>query len=287
MDRATGRKVLYLNQRQFDMIVPSGHKLAVYLYGQGEPVLLLHGFPLDATIWRHQYQALVDGGFQVIAPDLRGFGQSSEIGNACTMRDFADDVHCVCDLLAPDERVSLVGLSMGGYIAFEFWSRYGNRLNKLVLTNTKPTADSAEAKQARLAMGEKALSDSTWYAVAPMLPRLLSQESLQQNTELTQWLSAMMARVPAATIAHAQKAMADRSDFSERLGRMNHESRINLPVLVITGQLDPISTPEECKQWSAKIPNCNLAVIDNAGHLPQLEQPQSFNQTLLEFLRAH
>lgn len=287
MGRSNGREVLHVNERQFDLIVPSGHKIAVHLHGQGEPVVLLHGFPLDATVWRNQIQSLVECGFQIIAPDLRGFGRSSEIGQPCAIKDFADDVHCICELLVPEQTVAMVGLSMGGYIAFEFWSRYGNRLNKLVLTNTKPSADSAEARQARLAMGELALLDSTWNAVAPMLPRLLSPQTLQQDPELTQWLIAMMARVPATTIERAQRAMADRSDFTERLGKMNRESRVDIPVLVITGQHDPISTPDDCKLWSAKIPNCSNAVIADAGHLPQLEQPQAFNKTLKAFLLAH
>ena len=267
-----------MSARQIDLVLPAGHTIAVRVAGAGRPVMLVHGFPLDGTIWRKQFDPLVERGFQVIAPDLRGFGHSSPIVGHISSSDFADDLEHVRSVLAADKPLSLVGLSMGGYIAFEYWKRYGQALERLVLTNTKPTADSAEARQARLTMAEQVLQSTAWDAVGPMLSKLISPQTNERDLETTQWLKAMMSRVPPKTIAAAQRAMAERRDFTSEL------PSIQTPTLVIAGQHDPISPPQENKTWSAQIPSAVLEIISGAGHLPQVENSAAFNKALVRFL---
>lgn len=265
-------------ERQTDLVMPAGHSIAVRVLGSGQPVMLVHGFPLDSTIWRKQFDPLVEHGFQVIAPDLRGFGNSSAVAAPLTIADFAEDLDHVRAVLAPDEKLTLVGLSMGGYVALEYWKRYARFLNKLVLVDTRPHADTTEAKQTRHAMAERALQEGTWEAVAPMLPKLLCAQTLEHDAETTQWLKAMMSQVPPKTIAAAQHAMAERRDFSGEL----HE--IKMPTLVITGQHDPIAPPQEAQAWSEQLPTAEVVIIPASGHLPQVENSQPFNDALVKFL---
>ena len=270
-----------MSERQIDLVLPAGHTIAVRVVGSGRPIMLVHGFPLDSSIWRKQFDALVELGYEVIAPDLRGFGNSSPISGHVSLGDLADDLQQVTSVLAPERPLVLVGLSMGGYVALEYWKRYGATLQRLVLTNTKPGVDTAEAKQGRLSMAERVLrDDNTWEAVAPMLPRLLSARTLEHDLETTQWLKAMMSRVPPKTIAAAQSAMAARHDFTPEL------AMIQVPTLVITGEHDPISPPAENKTWTAQMPKATLEIIPESGHLPQVENSQRFNDALIRFLQS-
>lgn len=267
-----------MTERQVDLVLPAGHTIAVRTLGAGRPIMLVHGFPLDSSIWRKQFDPLVERGFQVIAPDLRGFGNSSAIVGLCSLGDFAEDLHHVRNVLAENRPLALVGLSMGGYIAFEYWKRHGETLDRLVLADTKPGIDTAQAREGRLAMAELALHASTWEAVAPMLPRLLSSRTIERDQETTQWLKAMMSRVPGKTIAAAQHAMAERRDFTAEL------PATQVPTLVIAGQHDAISPPDENRLWSAQIAGAMLEIIPDAGHLPQIENSVAFNKALLDFL---
>ncbi len=146
-------------ERQIELVMPAGHSLMVYTFGTGQPVVLLHGFPLDATIWRPCCDALTSAGYQVLTPICRGFGKSSAIHQPVTIADLADDIEQMRRVLIGNDKYVLGGLSLGGYVAFEVWKRYGEHLRALILSNTKPQADSEEAKQGRLAMADKALQD--------------------------------------------------------------------------------------------------------------------------------
>ncbi|MGN6136920.1 MAG: alpha/beta fold hydrolase [Aureliella sp.] len=269
-----------MSERLVELVLPAGHTLAVRVVGSGRPVMLVHGFPLDSGIWRKQFEPLVERGFAVFAPDLRGFGSSSPIDRPCSLGDLAEDLFHVRNTLVEDRPMSLVGLSMGGYVAFEYWKRHGETLERLVLADTKPSIDTDDARRGRLAMAEAALQTTTWEAVAPMLPRLLSSRTLERDQETTQWLKAMMSRVPAKTIATMQQAMAQRHDFTGEL------SSIRVPTLVVAGEHDAISPPEENRQWAAQIRGAVLEIVPDAGHLPQVENSEGFNRALLDFLAS-
>ncbi|MCC6509805.1 MAG: alpha/beta fold hydrolase [Pirellulaceae bacterium] len=265
-------------QRTIELVMPRGHTVAVHAIGSGQPIVLVHGFPLDATIWQRTLGPLVARGYHVLAPDLHGFGKSSAIEGPVTISDLAEDLEHMRRVLVGDQPIALAGLSLGGYVALEYWKQYASHLRQLVLSNTKPFADSPAARQGRLDMGQRALVDSTWSAVSPMLPKLLSQRTLENDLETTAQIKAMMAAVRPTTIAAIQQAMADRHDFSGEL------SMIHVPTLVITGEHDVISPPAENQEWAARIPSSQMHSIAGAAHLPMVEAANDFNQALLQFL---
>ncbi len=277
--------------RTVQLVLPTGPTINVKIAGSGYPVLFVHGFPLDATIWNETMDAIASAGYQCIAPDLRGFGGSSLIQTKLTIGDLAEDLDQVRQAIIGDVPFVLVGLSLGGYVALEYWARHAKHLRGLVLTNTKPSTDTSEARQGRLDMGRKALSDGTWNAVSPMLSKLISDASREQSPNeqstneqneqsptLSDRLQQMMSAVPPTTIDFIQQAMANRQSFVERL------SKIQLPTLVIAGEADKISPPDENREWSARLPHSELHIIPGAAHLPMVEQPKAFAQKLHDFL---
>ena len=266
-----------MNERLIELVLPAGHTIAVHAYGTGTPVVLLHGFPLDASIWKPCCEKLAALGYSVFAPDLRGFGQSSQIEQPISLADLADDVEHVRAILIGDQPYILGGLSLGGYVAFEVWKRHRASLRALILSNTKPQADSDEAKQGRLAMADKALQESTWAAVSPMLAKLLSARTLEHDLATAQMVKEMMSRVPASTVAAIQRAMAARHDFSQQL------ASIKIPTLIVTGAEDPISPAADNQQWGSQIPTHRIEIIPQSAHLPQVEATEKLCEVISNF----
>ena len=258
------------------LIAPRGNTLSVSAAGTGPTLILVHGFPLDQRMWRHQLAQLAQH-YHVLAPDLRGFGRSTLSDNAYSLRELADDIDFIRQHLAADQPIALCGLSMGGYVAFEYWQHYRQHLSMLVLANTKPTGDDDAARDGRLKMAQAALESGAWPAVSPMLPKLLAEATRQEQPSVVEEVEAMMRSASADAIAAAQTAMAARADFSSSL------PLIQVPTLVITGQADPIAPPAATEAWAQRIADSRYVCLADAGHLTPLEQPALFNQALLEF----
>jgi pimeloyl-ACP methyl ester carboxylesterase len=228
-------------------------------------------------MWEGQIDGLSDE-YRVIAPDLRGFGRSDVVDTA-SMEEFAGDLVALLDTLIINQPVALCGLSMGGYIAWQFWRRFGNRLDRLILCDTRAAADTDEAAAARrqnadevLARGADALADS-------MIPKLFASQTLQNRTELVAATRKVMTGTERQGIAAALRGMADRSDMTPQL------ADIQVPALVICGQDDAISTPAEMRSIAAVIPRARYVEIANAGHMAPLEQPGPVNDAIRAFLR--
>ncbi len=256
---------------------PRGNTLAIHAAGEGPALFLLHGFPLDHRMWSHQLHELRSR-FHVIAVDFRGFGASTLDDQGYSMADLAKDVEFVRHHLAGDQTIYLAGLSMGGYVAFEYWRLFSERIRGLILCNTKPTADDEAAQKARQAMGQLAIQKGTWQAVEPMFPRMLSEHSRNSQPETVQLVQQMMRETSAEAVVAAQSAMAARQDFSKFL------PAIKLPTLVVAGEHDPIAPPELTRQWASQIPSSTFAVIDKTSHLSPLESPSDFSRILLSFI---
>src|SRR5262245_32136019 len=154
--------------------------------GQGPPLILIHGFPLDHTMWNEQIVALAKAR-RVIAPDLRGFGASQVPPGTATMEQMADDIAAILDALEIREPIALVGLSMGGYVAFQFVRKYGHRLGALVLADTRSSADAPEAAAGRLKLAAHVLAAGTGYAADAMIPRAFAPESFQRKAALIEF----------------------------------------------------------------------------------------------------
>jgi len=249
--------------------------------GKGAPLLLVHGYPLDHTLWQPQVDGLADANVaRVIAPDLRGFGQSDAPEGVYTMETHADDLRALLDVLQV-ERVVVCGLSMGGYIALAFWRKYADRVRGLILVDTRAGADAPAARQARLDMVEQVRQHGSAPAADAMLSRLLASSTHQSRPALVESVHAMMLRQPLVGIIGAQLGMAERPDSTALL------STITVPTLVVFGAEDIITPAEtEGRSLADAIPGAKLVIIPNAGHLSNLEQPEVFNAAVREFLLA-
>jgi pimeloyl-ACP methyl ester carboxylesterase len=256
-----------------------GSDLKVLDRGAGSPVLLVHGFPLDHTMWRHQIESL-SSTHRVIAPDLRGFGGSTATPGAVTMERFADDLNDALTSLGVDEPVTLCGLSMGGYVAWQFWKKHRSRLRRLVLCDTRAQPDTAEAAKNRLAMAERVLAEGPSVAAEAMLPKLFAAKSQQRIPEVIEAQRRVMLAATPEGIAAALRGMAERPDARPWL------PRVDVPTLVVVGSEDPISPPAEMREIAAAISGAQFVEVASAGHMAPLEQPEAVNAALRRFLGA-
>jgi pimeloyl-ACP methyl ester carboxylesterase len=249
--------------------------------GSGRPLVLVHGFPLDHTMWTGLIDALAGPAVRILAPDLRGFGRSplgSIPGDKVTMDDFARDLAAWLEGLEIREPIILCGLSMGGYIAFQFWRHFAACLRGLILCDTKATADTPEGAAGRHAMAERVLREGTAPLVETMLPKLLAEDTMRERPELVERLRSMIAAGNPQGIAAAARGMAERPDMTAVLGE------IGSATLVVVGRHDAISPPAEMRGLAAAIPGAKLAEIPAAGHLAPMENPAAVAAAVREFL---
>ncbi len=255
-----------------------GNLISVTVCGVGRTLILLHGFPLDARMWHAQMLSLSET-YQVIAPNFRGFRQSTLTDVNYSLADLADDIEQVRTHFAAERPITLCGLSMGGYVAFEYWRRHGRHLEALILAHTKPNSDTDEARAGRQEMANQAIAVGSWKAVAGMLEKLLPESLIQNRTQVVLDVEAMMQGCSPQTVRAAQHAMAARADFVAAL------PTLALPTLVITGELDAIAPPDATRKWAAVLPNSECVVVPGVAHLSPLEAPAAFNAHIVRFLQ--
>jgi pimeloyl-ACP methyl ester carboxylesterase len=245
--------------------------------GAGSPVLLVHGFPLNHTMWQSQIDHLARS-HRVIAPDLRGFGASEVTAGEVSMTQHADDLNGILDALEVDQPVSFCGLSMGGYIAWEFLRRYPQRVGRLVLCDTRAVADTPEAIQGRHALAELLLEQGAVAAVSAMVPKLLSAETREHRPEIVLKLQTMIQETDPEGMAASLRGMAHRRAATDLL------EQIELPTLLVVGEFDTLSSPEEMREMAASIRDSRFELIPDAGHMSPMENAEAVNLVLLEFL---
>lgn len=243
--------------------------------GTGLPLVFLHAFPLNRTMWVDQEKALSTQ-FRVITIDLRGHGESDAPLWHYSLDQAADDVCGLMDHLSVQQPI-LVGLSMGGYIALAFYRKYAERVKGLVLADTRAQADTEDGKRARFEMAQTAYKQGPSAIADIMIPKLLSPGTIQTRPELVQRVRGMIEGNQVSGIAGDLMAMAARPDSTPLL------QRISCPTQIIVGELDVPTPPADARLMSEKIPNARLAVIPGAGHLSNLEQPELFNESIRSF----
>lgn len=257
-----------------------GVTLNVLDVGEGTPILFVHGFPLDHTMWRFQIAELSKT-FRCIAPDLRGFGQSSVTEGKMTMEQFADDLAALLDVLKVTEPVVFCGLSMGGCIAWQFVRRHAQRLKGLILCDTRAVPDPPEVAANRLKMANEVVEQGPSIVANAMLPRLFAAETTQTQPELIDDLRQVILRTNPIGIAAAARGMAERADACPWL------SSIAVPSLVIVGEHDVISTAAEMKTIAAAIPQSHIEILPNAGHMAPMENASMTNAAMRRFISTH
>jgi|SRR5882672_3996645 len=256
----------------------SGIKMAYDDVGRDPAMVLLHGYPFDRSMWREQIDFLSANGFRAIAPDLRGLGENRFDGEIATMDDMARDVAALMDELRIDHAV-ISGLSMGSYVAFEFVHLFPARVRALVLAGARAQGPDEAERKSREDKAQQVLTDGIAPFVEAMLPDLLAPETLAEKPVVVARVREMILRTNPHGAAAAQRGMAARRDYSGDL------SDINVPTLIIAGREDVVRKPDDAELIHRGITKSVLEVIDDAGHLMNLEQPEVFNRVLANFLR--
>ncbi|MEO7522121.1 MAG: alpha/beta fold hydrolase [Gemmatimonas sp.] len=245
--------------------------------GRGLPVVFLHGFPHDRSLWSHQRIAL-SSRIRCIVPDLRGFGESD--GTPHDMDTFADDVVALLDHLDIGDAV-VCGLSMGGYIAMTLWRRHPTRVRALVLCDTRAGADSAEQRDARNAAMVKARAEGASAFADAQLEKMVGAETHANRPDVVETMRAMMARQSVAGITGALQALRDRPDSRNTI------ASVSVPTLVIVGADDVLTPPAESQAIMELLPEASgarLEIIDGAGHVSCVERPAAVTHALADFL---
>jgi pimeloyl-ACP methyl ester carboxylesterase len=259
----------------------NGFRMSFVDQGTGEnagrvTLLFVHGFPLNREIWSSQISAL-SATHRVIAPDLRGHGNSEARPGPYKMEQMADDLKALIDArrCAP---VMMIGHSMGGYVTFAFLRRYPKLVAGLGLICTRPGADTTEGKTKRENLAQRVEKEGSVAVVDAMFPKMLAPATYAEQPGVGEDIRRLMLATPVAGIAGASRGMALRSDSSDLL------PTIKVPTLIITGAEDQLIPPKESESMAKQIPNAKLHIIAGAGHLPSVEKAGEVNRVLREFL---
>jgi len=248
--------------------------------GAGQPVVLVHGFPLDGRVWDGVTKELASD-FRVIVPDLPGFGASKVTGPVSfTMESLADTLHETLSTIGLTRYV-LAGLSMGGYVALAYAKKYGAELAGLVLVDTRSDADTAEGKVGRDNMIDLVRKSGAVGVAGKMLPNMLAPLTFQSRPDVVERLKQIMESCPANAIEAACVAMRDRPDFTPVL------ATLKTPTLIVVGEHDAIISPTLARTMHDRLaPSLrSLAVVPDAGHMVPVEQPQAVALVILNWLK--
>jgi 3-oxoadipate enol-lactonase len=251
-----------------EKIPVNGISLAYGRRGTGAPLLLVHGFPLDHTTWEPLLPHLEDD-FDVIMPDLRGFGQSDAPEGAYTVEQMATDLAALLDTLKI-QKTYIAGHSMGGYVTLAFARAYPERVLGLGMISSQAAADSTEGKAKRYAtVSEVAVNGVS--AVAGM------SEKLSANPAYVPFFRELILRQQPSGIIGALKAMAERPDASELF------STLDFPVILVHGLADALIPPERSREMKVLLPRAELVELSGVGHSPSLEAPVETARALCKF----
>lgn len=243
--------------------------------GSGDAVVFLHGFPHHRALWAPQVGALLDRA-RCIAPDLRGFGESSVVA-PYSIDQYADDLAALLDSLRI-ERAVVCGLSMGGYVALAFWRRHRPRIRALVLMDTRAGSDSAEGREKRDQMIALARSRGSQAVADAMIAGMVGKRTREKCPEVVDDVHRMLESAPVDGIVGALESLRDRPDSTSTL------ATIDVPTLIVVGEDDVLTPPSEAMLLHAGIRGSTLEVITGAGHVSNVERPAAVNHVLTEFL---
>jgi pimeloyl-ACP methyl ester carboxylesterase len=244
----------------------NGIRLAYERRGTGAPLVLLHGYPLDHHLWDEVALSLEDT-FELIIPDLRGFGGSSTVDSFYSMQDIASDIAALLDHLEI-QKAAIVGHSMGGYVALAFARLYPERVSGLGLVSSQALADSPDRKEGRYKSAADVADKGIGSVVAAMTPKFTSNPQLQEFARRS-----MERQQPAAYIG-ALKAMAERVDSTPLL------SSLKVPVVLVHGDADQLISIDRAREVKSAIPDAYLVEIRGAGHMPMMEDKEKTAEAL-------
>jgi 3-oxoadipate enol-lactonase len=239
---------------------------------------MVHGFALDQRMWRYQIEEFSKS-FLVVSVDVPGCGKSPAMKNPA-LADLAVEIFEAVRPLMDGQPAVYMGLSMGGYIGWEMLSRFPTAFRAAVMCDTRAAADLPTTAEGRRQMAKKVLEDGVESVLAPMIPRLLCDETLAEQPETVELMQAMMFASTPQSIHDHQLAMSQRTDFTSSL------SNFTLPMLLICGTDDILTPPKEMKRLSDGLPCSSYVEIEKAGHMAPLEQPARVNEHIAQFLHT-
>jgi pimeloyl-ACP methyl ester carboxylesterase len=266
------------DQSQTKIAVIREIQMAYVDAGSGPAALLLHGFPFDKSMWDGQIEALSAAGFRAVVPDLRGLGETKAAGEISTMEDMARDAAALLEHLQIDEAL-VGGLSMGGYVAFEFVHLFPTRARGLILAGTRAPADNEQERAGREQQVQTMLRAGMVPISIATLPKLLAERTRTGKADVVKRVRKMITLADPKGAAAAQRGMAARRDYTDDL------PNIKAPTLIIVGREDPIRPVSDAEFMHERISNSQLEIIEDAAHMANMEAPEVFNRILLEFLK--
>ncbi|MFI5801933.1 alpha/beta fold hydrolase [Streptomyces sp. NPDC051561] len=243
----------------------------------GLPVLLIHGHPFNRTLWEPQATALIAAGYRVITPDLRGYGDSGVTPGKVYLSDLAEDLVALLDHL-DIERAVIGGVSMGGQIAMEIQRSHPGRVRALVLSDSSFPAETDEGKAFRNGLADRVLAEGMDGYAGEVIDKMLADYNVAAMPEVAARVLDMMRATDPRGAAAALRGRAERPDYGDTL------AAVRTPVLIVVGRDDVYTPVAAAEAIHRLVPHATLTVIEKAGHLPGVEQPDAFNATLLDFL---
>jgi len=244
----------------------NGIDLAYERRGSGQPLLLIHGFPLDRTTW-NQVASLLESDFDLIIPDLRGFGDSSPIQSPYRMTDVADDLIGLLDHLEVD-KTAVAGHSMGGYAALAFAGKYPQRISGLALISSQAAADSPERKEGRYKTAQEVGDEGTGVVVDGMTPKF------SDNAETQKYVREVMLRQKPSGMIGGLEAMAEREDRNSIL------ASLHIPLVLIHGDADTLIPVDKAREIKALVTSAKLVELSGVGHLPMVDAAKETAEAL-------
>ncbi|GAC1310903.1 MAG: alpha/beta fold hydrolase [Mucilaginibacter sp.] len=253
-------------------------EMAYETAGQGVPVVLIHGHPFDHTMWDPQIKSLSEF-YNVIAPDLRGYGNSSLPDPANTrFEDYAADVIRLMDHLNIGS-FHLAGISLGGQLIMEMFRQAPDRIKSLIFADTFAGPDTPEAKKTRNEQAARLEKEGMEGYATEVVGKMIRREHVDSMPEVAAHMMKMMKGTSPIAAAAAMRARGERINYLTEV-----LPQINIPTLVIVGRQDEFTPVAKAEELQENLQNCKLVVIEDAGHMPNLEQFETFNETVLDFL---
>lgn len=243
-----------------------GTKIAYARSGEGAPLVLIHGYPLDHSIW-DELAPLLEHDFDLIIPDLRGFGESDVVEAEDSMLEYARDIAGLLTRLRI-KKAYLAGHSMGGYVALAFAREYEERVSGLAMVASQMAADTPERKEGRRATARQVLQDGVGVVVDAMAPKLSAE------ARIVQFARDLIAKQPPVGIVAALTAMANRLDSSEIF------ASFPFPVTVVHGDADMLIPVERAREMKAALPRVHYVELHGVGHMPMMESPAAVAEAL-------
>ena len=256
----------------------SGFTLAYDDMGEGAPIIFLHGFPFNKSMWQPQFDSLKQH-FRVIAPDLRSFGNSKDDSSELSMDLFANDLIALMDDLKLD-KVTVCGLSMGGYIALNAIQRYPERFDAIILCDTQCNADNEEGKAKRFTSIEDIKSKGITDFTEGFLKNVFHTETVSSKPEIVASVKNMMLSNSEHAFTNGLKALAERNETCSKL------DQIDVRTLIICGSDDTLTPVSKAQHLHENIKGSQLSIIQKAGHISNMEQSEDFNKIIIDFLKS-